>query len=433
MIHRLRDFLSGQQATYLEALRKLVATESPSNDKAAADRCADEIAHLLTHGGFAVERRPMATIGDVLIGRFAPRSAERGEATAISAADSTTSPTADSTAATMSGPTIDAAASPTVTPTVGSTTGQGDSPLAGPRTLLLAHYDTVWPVGTLTQMPFTHDGDVIRGPGVADMKAGIVAGALAVAALTHLGRAPAGPVTFLVTSDEETGSTHSRPLIEELARQHDRVLVLEPAREDGALKVGRKGVGNYTVTFRGRSAHAGTEPERGASALRELAHFLFAAETLSAPDRGTTVNLTVARGGSATNVIAEEAVAALDVRVLAMVEAERVDRALRAYRPHDDRVSLTIDGGLNRPPFEPGPRHQPLFERCRTLGHALGLALEAAVVGGGSDGNFTAALGVPTLDGLGAVGGGCHARHEYIRLAASLDRVALLAAFLATA
>ncbi len=397
MIHRLREHLAGKTDEYLETLRELAETESPSADKAAADRCADTIAALLGRCGFRVERRTMVEVGDILIGRSPGRSkSQRGSS----------------------------GEGPPKEPTDGSA--------PGPRTLLLAHYDTVWPRGTLAQMPFAREGDVIRGPGVADMKAGIVAGALAVDALTRLGDGPVGPVTFLVTSDEETGSDHSRPIIEDLARQHDRVLVLEPAREDGALKIGRKGVGNYAVTFRGRSAHAGTEPEKGASALRELAHFLFAAEDLNAPDRGTTVNLTVARGGSVTNVIAEEAVASLDVRVLAMTEATRVDGALRGYKPHDDRVTLSIGGGLNRPPFEPGPLHQPLFDRCRDLGHAIGLTLEGAVVGGGSDGNFTAALGVPTLDGLGAVGGGCHARHEYIRLADSLDRIALLATFLAS-
>jgi glutamate carboxypeptidase len=237
-------------------------------------------------------------------------------------------------------------------------------------------------------------------------------------------------VTLLVTSDEETGSHHSRALIERLAREHERVLVLEPGRDDGALKVGRKGVGQIHLQLNGRSAHAGNNPEDGASALRELAHLLLYVEDQADGVAGTTVNLTVARGGTTGNVIAEQAEAEVDLRVLAASEADRVQRALDAYEPRDERVGVRITGGLNRPPLERTQANEALWNEARAKGAALGLHLEGAVVGGGSDGSFTSALGIATLDGLGSVGAGPHARHEHIRVGPTLERVALLAALL---
>src|SRR5690554_1392286 len=263
------------------------------------------------------------------------------------------------------------------------------------------------------------------------MKAGIAAAVHAVDLLAAKGAEPAGDVTLLVTSDEETGSHHSRELIEGLARRHDRVLVLEPARDDGALKVGRKGVGGYTVTFKGRSAHAGNNPAGGASALRELAHFLIYVEDLADEVAGTSVNLTVARGGFASNVIAERAVATIDFRVLKASEGERVEQAVRDYRPRDSRVSVAVEGGLNRPPLERTPANEELHELAQRGAAELGLELDSAVVGGGSDGNFTSALGIATLDGLGSVGGGPHARDEHIRVRETLERVALVSWLLA--
>jgi glutamate carboxypeptidase len=230
----------------------------------------------------------------------------------------------------------------------------------------------------------------------------------------------------MLTSDEETGSEYSKTLIESQAKRHDRVLVLEPSRDDGALKVGRKGIGGFEVTFKGKSAHAGNNPKEGASAIRELANFLFFAESLTDYEQGTTVNLTVAKGGTVSNVIAEEAHASLDMRALKLSEAERVETALRAYQPKDARVSLTITGGVNRPPLEFDEKNQNLFAEAKTAMQSLGFRLEGAVVGGGSDGNFTSAMGVPTLDGLGSAGEGPHARHEHIRIAETLDRLALV-------
>lgn len=363
------------KSTYLNLLEGLVRYESPTHDKTAADRLADHLETLLA-GDWQVQRLSKETVGDQLVARL-------------------------------------------------------DVP--GERTtLLLTHYDTVWPIGTLERMPYRQDDaeDKVYGPGVLDMKAGIVTGMLAPRLVREVGLELAGPVTLLLTSDEEAGSHHSRELIEQLARGHDRVLVLEPGRDDGALKVGRKGIGDFRVRFEGRSAHAGNNPKDGASALRELAHFLFYAEDLNDDERGTSVNLTVAQGGTVGNVIAEEASAKIDMRALKMSEAERVTDAVHHYEPKDARVKITVEGGINRPPLEFNDMNRTLFDEARARLRAMGLELEGAVVGGGSDGNFTSALGVATLDGLGSAGEGPHARHEHIRVRETLERLALVAALL---
>jgi len=295
--------------------------------------------------------------------------------------------------------------------------------------LLLAHYDTVWPIGTLKHMPFERDGDVVRGPGTVDMKAGVVTALLAVRLARSIASLP-GSVTLLVTSDEETGGTHSRAVIEAEAQRHARVLVVEPGTDDGAIKVGRKGVGNVRVTFTGIPAHAGLEPEKGASALRELAAFVPYAEALHAPALGTTVNATVASAGTTGNVIAESAHVVLDIRVLQMDEGTRVMDALHGYEPRDARVHVAMSGGVNRPPLEATEPNRALADEARRVADTLGLPWREAVVGGASDGNFTSALGIATLDGLGGVGGGAHARSEHVRLSLTLERVALVAGLL---
>ena len=361
------------KSRYLETLRELVLLESPTHDKVATDRLADYLARTLPEVGWKVERIAQLAVGDQLLARQP---------------------------------------------------GQGSS------TLLLCHYDTVWPIGTLEVMPYRQDGDRLFGPGVLDMKAGLAMAMFAPEVVRQSGRRLCGPLTLLITSDEEAGSRYSQALIEAQAKEHDRVLVLEPSREDGALKVGRKGVGGFTVRLIGRSAHAGNNPQDGASALRELAHLLLFVESLSDEVAQTSVNLTVARGGTVSNVIAEEAVAEVDWRVLTLAEAERVMQAVHSYRPRDPRVQVTIQGGLNRPPLEPTPANRQLLAEAQRHGAGLGLTLMGAVVGGGSDGNFTSALGIPTLDGLGAVGEGPHARHEQIRLTETLQRLALLSAIL---
>lgn len=268
--------------------------------------------------------------------------------------------------------------------------------------LVLGHYDTVWPPGTLAELPFTVEDGVARGPGVFDMKAGIVQGVFAAGA-TH------GPLTLLLTADEEVGSPASRSLVEREARGARAALVLEPSGEGGALKVARKGVAHWAVRVRGRAAHAGLEPEKGVSAIDELSRQMDAIRALARPEAGTTVTITMVGGGSAENVVPESAWCRVDARTWTREEMERLEAAMRSLRPHRSGAELTVVGGRNRLPLERASS-EPLYRRLRALGYDPG-AVEA---GGGSDGNFTAALGVPTLDGLGAVGGGAHARDEHV-------------------
>ena len=297
--------------------------------------------------------------------------------------------------------------------------GEGEGGL-----LLLGHHDTVWPKGTLAEIPFRVEGGRVRGPGVFDMKAGI---ALAMAVLADLAKGEKPPrVSLLLTPDEEIGTEASRALLLEVARAHREVLVLEPSLE-GACKVARKGTGTFAVRFSGRAAHAGLDPEKGASALLELAHFTVFAAALTRPETGTTVTPTVAQSGAKTNVVPEQARLSVDCRVWSQAEAERVEKALRAYGPHDPRVSVAFEGAFDRPPLEPTPAAGALYERAKAIAAELGFELRAARVGGASDGNLTAAAGVPTLDGLGPMGDGAHARHEWV-LASDLPRRAELLA-----
>lgn len=366
-----------RRAEYLDLLEKLVTLESPTIDAGACQRLADELERELLARGWSVERVLAENQGDILIAR------KEG------------------------GP--------------------------GPATLLLAHYDTVWPLGSLTSMPWRVDDarDCAYGPGTFDMKGGIANSILALGVLEELSLPLPGPVTLLITSDEETGSHASRTILEAHAQRHARVLVVEGAREDGALKIGRKGTAIYHLAFHGIPSHAGNHPEDGASALVELAHLALFARTLDQPAVGTSVNPTVAHAGGAVNVITEHASLAIDCRVLQVSEAERVDQALRGYQARDPRVRINVQGGLNRPPMEPTPGNIALFEQAQRIAHRWNASFDSAIVGGGSDGNFTAALGIPTLDGIGACGAGAHARHEHIRIRESLERSALLAALIA--
>lgn len=293
-----------------------------------------------------------------------------------------------------------------------------------PPILLLGHFDTVWPVGTLGSMPFHLDGDTGFGPGSFDMKAGIVQGIWALRALREVAGKPRH-VVFLCTSDEETGSGSSREIIEREARAASAVFVLEPS-QDGALKTARKGVGQYTLTAHGRAAHAGLDPDAGASAIDEIAHQILDVRRLANRDEGTTINVGVIDGGTRSNVVADMARAEIDVRFSSGSEAERVDRAIADLRPHDDRVRLAVTGGINRPPMERTSATGNLFEQARTIAADLGFPLREVAVGGGSDGNFCAAIGVPVLDGLGAVGGGAHALDEHVSIDAMPLRAALL-------
>lgn len=374
---QLLDAARAQRADFLRLLKSFVEVESPSHDKAAGDRMAELLAGTFAADGWQVQRLPRAGVGDLLQLSWPGLPQEDGS-------------------------------------------------------LVLAHYDTVWPIGTLAQMPWRFDeaADRVYGPGAYDMKGGIVQTLLALRLLRQLGALPQRGISLLITPDEEIGSGASRELIESEARRHARVLVVEPPRADGALKVGRKGVGDYSFSFQGIPSHAGNQPDLGASALVEMAHAVLFARSLENNEAGTTLNPTVARAGSARNVITEHAELDMDARVLLLSEAERLDRELQGYQPRDPRVGVRLRGGLNRPPMEPTPGNLALFEQARRVGQAWGWSLESAVVGGGSDGNFTSVLGVPTLDGLGAVGDGAHARHEHVEVGPTLERTALLAALL---
>ncbi len=288
------------------------------------------------------------------------------------------------------------------------------------RVLLIGHLDTVWPPGTSERWPFTIDGDRATGPGVFDMKSGIVQGLHALTTVAAL-----DDVALLLTSDEEIGSPSSAALIKELAAEADAALILEPST-DGALKTARKGVSVYSIEIMGRAAHAGLEPEKGANALIELAHQVLALERIQDRDAGTTVTPTVGTAGSAANVVPARATIKVDVRVATIDEQQRVAGAMRALVAHTSGTTVRVDGDENRPPMEEASA-AGLFARAEAIAAGLGIAgLRGVAVGGGSDGNFTAAAGCPTLDGLGGVGAGAHAEGEYVQISEMAPRAALL-------
>jgi glutamate carboxypeptidase len=369
----LLAFCERERDWAIETTEALVRLESPTSDKAAADRCADELARRLGGIGGRVQRLPRAEAGDHLLAEFG----------------------------------------------------------CGPRqVLILGHLDTVWEIGTLARRPLRHEDGRLYGPGVFDMKAGLVIGMLALRALGESESAWPCRVTFLVTSDEETGSASSRSVIEDEALRSEAVLVLEPSLPGGALKTSRKGCGEFVVRVDGVPAHAGIEPEAGASAIHELARQIIAIEGLQDAASGTTLNVGVIRGGTRTNVVAAAAEAVVDVRVATMDEAARVTAAMAALRPHDSRTRLTVSGGVDRPPMERTAGVAGLLRHAQAVAAQLGRDLGEGATGGGSDGNLTAAIGVPTLDGLGAVGGGAHADDEHICVGDLAWRAALVAGLL---
>jgi glutamate carboxypeptidase len=285
-----------------------------------------------------------------------------------------------------------------------------------PRVLILGHHDTVFPLGTLARRPFTVDDGKLMGPGVFDMKAGIVQAIHSVAALDD-----ASGVEMLFTADEEVGSETSRALLEQRAIACGNVLVLEPSGDGGAVKTGRKGAGTFEVVVAGRAAHAGLEPHNGVNSLIEAAHQVLEIATFGDDDAGTTVTPTVAAAGTADNVVPAEARIRVDVRVASTSEKDRVEALMAGLRPVDAAASISVRGSIGRPPM-PESASATLFP----LASAACPGIAGVAVGGASDGNFTAALGVPTLDGLGAVGGGAHADHEWVEAATLVDRVTLL-------
>lgn len=296
-----------------------------------------------------------------------------------------------------------------------------------PFQLVVGHTDTVWPLGTLDTMPLEVQGSVMAGPGVFDMKAGLAMLVFALEAMRALGLAPPVAPVVLINADEEIGSRESAGHIARLARLADRALILEPgAGAEGALKTARKGIGAFQVVAHGRAAHAGLEPEKGASAILELAHVIRRLHDLNDPASGVSVNVGVIEGGLRSNVVAPEARAAVDVRVPTMDHARAVEAAILGLAPTVPGVSLSISGGIGRPPMERTPANRRLWALAHEAGRALGLDLAETAVGGGSDGNITSQF-TATLDGLGAIGDGAHARHEHVRLDRLAERTALLA------
>ncbi|MGH9454508.1 MAG: M20 family metallopeptidase [Terriglobia bacterium] len=297
--------------------------------------------------------------------------------------------------------------------------------------LLLGHTDTVWEVGTLRTMPFRMAKGRAYGPGIFDMKSGIVCAVWALRALRALKITPQRAVRFFLNPDEEIAShAFRRRLLAEGNRAH-AVLVLEPSANGGALKTARKGVGEFRITVHGRSAHAGINPAAGVNAISELARQLVKIEGFASQKEGLTLTVGAIEGGTRTNVVPEEARAAIDVRILRACDRQWIERRVYGLRPFHPEARLEIQGGVNRPPLE-HKMAAGLFKRAEALARSMGMNLTEASTGGGSDGNFTAALGVPTLDGLGGVGDGAHARHEHVVMRELPRRAALLAALIAT-
>lgn len=363
----------------LRTLRRFVISESPSLEKAAADRCCAVVAREWRKTGTHVERIPQKHRGDHL-----------------------------------------------------RITLASDKSRPAGQLLVLGHYDTVYSTGTLQEMPFRVSGGKAFGPGIFDMKAGIVQALFALQALQRTRLHLQKQILFLWTSDEEIGSESSRKLIETEARRSDAVFVLEPSfGPRGLMKTARKGVGSAELVVQGRASHAGLAPEEGINAVHELATQLTRIEKWNDTRRGISINADIVEGGTRTNVIAEHARAILDLRALRASDMRRVERRLHALRPVHKGAKLKITGGFDRPPLE-RKMCAALFARAKSLAKQMNLSLGECTAGGGSDGNFTGALGIPTLDGFGAVGDGAHSNHEYVVVNTMPTRAALLAALLAT-
>jgi glutamate carboxypeptidase len=370
----LLDFMDEHQSAMLDLLRRMVEIESPSDDKNAVDKLGKFLGEEFFRLGGKVVFDPQAESGHHLRAEFSGK--------------------------------------------------------AGKPVLLLGHFDTVWPMGTLKSMPFRVEGGRAFGPGIYDMKAGITMMFFALRALRSSG-AVHRPVTILLDTDEEVGSPTGRPLVEAVAKECEAVLVLEPSQgPQGHLKTARKGVGDYTLRVRGRAAHAGVDFEQGHSAIVELSRQIVEVTKFTDLSRGITVNPGVIHGGTRTNVVAAEACAEVDIRIARAADAAELEQKFSGLRPFDPNCSLEVSGGLNRPPMERTEGTVRLFRLAQQHAAALGIPLDEASTGGGSDGNFTSALGLPTLDGLGAVGEGAHAVNESIVLSELPRRTALLACLL---
>jgi len=361
----------------VSTIRELVEIESPSDNKAAVDRVAEFVAHKFSRLGGEVRFHRAQDFGSHLQINFGGKSAK--------------------------------------------------------PVLLLGHYDTVYPLGTLATMPSRVVNNKLTGPGVLDMKSGIALMLHALAGLQEWrskeqdGGLPR-PVTVLLVSDEEVGSNSSRAITESLAKRASAVLVLEPSYgRQGAVKTARKGVGEYLVKVTGKASHAGLDFQKGVNAILELALQIEKISTFTDLKKGLTVNVGIVNGGSRTNVVPAEAAAQIDVRIARMKDAAGIDKKMRSLRPFNRKCKIEITGGINRPPMERTSGVAALYAQAAAIARELGWKLEEAAVGGGSDGNFTAGLGIPTLDGLGGVGDGAHAAHEHILISELPRRAALIA------
>jgi glutamate carboxypeptidase len=377
---RLLDHLRSREGEMVALVGDLARAESPTEDPAAQEAVFGRLEAALAPAGYRVRRRRGRVSGGQLLALPARRPAGR------------------------------------------------------PAQLLIGHSDTVWPHGTLAQMPVEErlaDGRrLLAGPGVFDMKGGLAQAVFALAALAELGLEPPLTPVLFVNSDEEAGSEESAPAIRRLVRRMRRVFVLEPALgSEGLLKTARKGVGRFTITIRGRSAHAGLEPEKGASAIRELAQVIQRLDALADPARGLTVNVGVVSGGTRGNVVAAEAHAEVDVRMMTIEDGRAIERAILALAPATAGTTIEVHGSVDHMPLERTPRNRALFEAACAAAAELGLELGQGYVGGGSDGNITSLL-APTLDGLGAVGEGAHAPGEMVWIDRLPERAALLAMLL---
>jgi glutamate carboxypeptidase len=368
----LTTFFSSQQGAMLDVLRQLVEIESPSHDPAAVNRLADHLAVAMQSQGAQVERLHQARGGDILVGRWP---------------------------------------------------GGPEKPI-----LLMAHMDTVWPLGTLAERPPYEADGKFYGPGAYDMKSGIAIALAALGGLRRLGLPLPGPAILLCTADEEIGSHASRSIIERLASQSRLVLCLEPSLPGGVLKTSRKGVGGFRVRVEGRAAHAGADHKKGVNAIAEMARHVLALQALTDYEQGTTVNVGTIQGGSVSNVVPETCTVQVDFRVSKPEEAERLLQAAADLQPHHPEAQIHVRGRLNRPPMLRDARMVQTFEKASQIAAQLGMQLQEGSTGGGSDANFTAPLGVPTLDGLGADGDGGHAITEHVLVASLPQRASLLAA-----
>ena len=361
-------------------LKLLVETESPSHDKAAVDRVGTIVAQEARELGAQVEIIPNKDTGDHILARFRALSGVSQQANEVEAA--------------------------------------GEREI-----LLLCHMDTVFPLGTIDKTPYREQDGKIFGPGVLDMKAGIVIALAAIAEAQHQGLNRS--VTLLCTSDEEIGSHTSRALIEKLAKESALALVMESALLDGSLKTWRKGVGEFWVKTKGRAAHAGVDHEKGRNAIEEMAHQIIAIQKLTDYSKQTTLNVGVIQGGTVSNVVPEEAAIQVDVRVMQLGEWERLESEMGKLQPVLDGTSLEITGGLNRPPMPFDKTMKATFEKAKLIAEKMGMELKASGTGGASDANFVAPLGIPVLDGMGAVGESAHSEREYI-FANSIEQKARL-------